>query len=387
MQLVLIGVGQAGGKIVDALLQRESADKTPFIREAVAINTAEQDLRGLDHVPEANRHLVGQSRVGGHGVGGDNELAAEIAQDERSELVRAIDVPATNVDAFLVVAGLGGGTGSGMSPVLVNELQRIHTEPIYGLGILPSEDEGGLYSLNAARSLRTLRREADNVVLIDNDAWRSSGESLGDAYESINREIARRLAVLFSAGELSQSDTVGESVLDASEIINTLRGGGVSALGYGSGKIDTDDSSGRLSGLLGSSTPSVDETTAVNLTMSTIRKAVRSQLSVPCDVASTGRALVLVSGPPAWLSRKGIERGRQWVEETTQCLEVRGGDYPLPESDHVAAVVLLSDVKESERLDQLEAVAADAQGEQETHENDGEVSGESLSDDKLDGLF
>lgn len=385
MKLVLIGVGQAGGKLVDALCQREAVDGASFVKRAVAINTAKQDLQGLENVPETDRYLVGRSRVNGHGVGGDNELAAEIAQAERAELLETVDVPTADVDAFLVVAGLGGGTGSGISPVLVKELQRVHTEPVCGLGILPSEDEGGLYALNAVRSLKTLRREADNVLLIDNDAWRTSGESLGDAYAAINEAIAQRLSVLLSAGEFDQSDDIAESVLDASEIISTLQGGGVTAIGYASGPIQSPDSE-QSSGLLGGNDSTVDETTAVNLITSTIRQATLSNLSVPCDPTSTGRALVLVSGPPEWLSRKGVERGRQWVEETTNCLEVRAGDYPLPDSEHVAAIVLLSKFTASDRLDRLEATASEAQQTQREREAS-QDNVESLTDDSLDNLF
>jgi len=71
------------------------------------------------------------------------------------------------IDAFLVVAGLGGGTGSGGAPVIARHLKRIHTEPVYGLGILPGSDEGGIYTLNAARSLKTFVDEVDNLMLFD----------------------------------------------------------------------------------------------------------------------------------------------------------------------------------------------------------------------------
>ncbi|WP_435101863.1 tubulin/FtsZ family protein [Halarchaeum sp. P4] len=384
MQLVLIGVGQAGGKLTDALLQRDAAGESSFVRDAVAINTARDDLRGLERVPEDNRYLVGQSRVSGHGVGGDNELAADIAREERAELVNAVDVATSEVDAVLVVAGLGGGTGSGIAPVLLEELQQLYTEPVYALGILPSDGEGGLYELNAARSLRTVRREADNTLLVDNGVWRASADSLDDAYATINEEVATRLGVLFGAGEHDADAQVAESVLDASEIINTLDGGGVSAIGHTASPIERDDDvGGRLGGLLGSQS-SVDDTTAVNQITSAIRSATYSQLSLPCDLTTVGRALVLVSGPPEWLSRKGIERGRQWVEETTQCREVRGGDNPVPGADHVAATVLFANVRESERLDALTETATEAQRRQQDERTD---DPDLMDDDRLDSLF
>ena len=130
--------------------------------------------------------------------------------------------------------------------MLVRHLQRIYTEPVYGLGVLPASDEGGLYSLNAARSVQTYVRETDNLLLVDNDAWRKTGESVSGGYGAINREVAQRFGVLFSAGEYDAGANVGQSVVDSSEIINTLAGGGVSTVGYASETIDLDSGGGGL---------------------------------------------------------------------------------------------------------------------------------------------
>src|SRR6056297_3264138 len=233
MKLAMIGFGQAGGKIVDKFLEYDRNNNSNIVRAAVAVNSAKADLMGLEHIPQDQRVLIGQSRVKGHGVGADNELGAEIAEEDIDEVQGAIDsIPVHEVDAFLVVAGLGGGTGSGGAPVLAKHLKRIYTEPVYGLGILPGSDEGGIYTLNAARSFQTLVNEVDNLLVFDNDAWRKSGESMEGGYDAINDEIVRRFGILFGAGEVGAGDNVAESVVDSSEIINTLSGGGVSTVGY-----------------------------------------------------------------------------------------------------------------------------------------------------------
>ncbi|MEF8882706.1 MAG: cell division protein, partial [Halapricum sp.] len=164
MKIAMIGFGQAGGKIVDKFLEYDDRTDSGIVRSAVAVNTAKADLLGLERVPEENRVLIGQTRVKGHGVGADNELGAEIAEEDIDEVQSVIDnIPVHEIDAFLIIAGLGGGTGSGGSPVLAKHLKRIYTEPVYGLGILPSSDEGGIYTLNAARSFQTFVREVDNL--------------------------------------------------------------------------------------------------------------------------------------------------------------------------------------------------------------------------------
>ena len=87
--------------------------------------------------------LIGQSRVKGHGVGADNELGAEIAEEDIDEMQGTIDnIPVHEIDAYLIVAALGGGTGSGGASVIAKHLKRIYTEPVYGLGVLPAANEG-----------------------------------------------------------------------------------------------------------------------------------------------------------------------------------------------------------------------------------------------------
>lgn len=248
MKLAMIGFGQAGGKIVDKFLEYDQVTDSGIVQSAIAVNTAEADLLGLEYIPPESQVLIGQARVKGHGVGADNELGAEIAEEDIDEIQNAVDnVPVHEIDAFLIIAGLGGGTGSGGSPVLAKHLKRIYTEPVYGLGILPGSDEGGIYTLNAARSFKTFVNEVDNLLVFDNDAWRKTGESVQSGYEQINEEIVRRFGVLFGAGEVSSREEVAESVVDSSEVINTLESGGVSTVGYDAEEVREYGSGGLLS--------------------------------------------------------------------------------------------------------------------------------------------
>jgi len=389
MKLAMIGFGQAGGKIVDKFLEYDDRTGSGIVRSAVAVNTAKADLMGLERIPQENRVLIGQSRVKGHGVGADNELGAEIAEEDIDEVQSAIDaIPVHEVDAFLIVAGMGGGTGSGGAPVLAKHLKRIYTEPVYGLGILPGSDEGGIYTLNAARSFQTFVREVDNLMVFDNDSWRQSGESVESGYAEINDEIVRRFGILFGAGEINQGDEVAESVVDSSEIINTLSGGGVSTIGYAREEVDKSgsDDGGLLSRFTGGEETQVDTAHTTNRITSLVRKAALGRLTLPCEVDGTERALLVLSGPPQHLNRKGIERGRKWLEEQTGSMEVRGGDYPVPESNFVASVILLSGVSNVPRIKELQQVAIEAQDNIEDIRSESEENLESLVEDDEDEL-
>ena len=365
MRIFFIGFGQAGGKIVDMFLEQDRKLGRNSFR-GIAVNTARTDLMGLKHIDMKDRILIGQTVVKGHGVGTDNAMGAKVTFDEIDSIISAIDKRGTHdIDAFMIVAGLGGGTGSGGTPVLTRSLKKIYREPVYVLGILPAPEEGKLYSYNAARSLATLVKEADNTFIFDNSAWKNEGESIKSAFSRLNDEIVRRFGVLFRAGEVGSAG-IGEMVVDSSEIINTLRGGGITSVGYAITEVVTKKPKKTVGGIFDGIKGSLrkkDATEEVLLgedrtakVISLVRRAMLGRLTLPCDFSSTERALVLVAGPPDELDRKGIEKAKSWVEENIAGVEVRGGDYPV-NSNFVAAVVVLATVGNAPRIKELMEIA------------------------------
>jgi len=361
MRVFFIGFGQAGGKIVDMFIEQDKRMQTQNFR-GIAVNTARTDLMGLKNIELKDRLLIGQTVVKGHGVGTDNVTGARVTADEIDAIINAIDSRGTHdIDAFVIVAGLGGGTGSGGSPVLARHLKRIYREPVYAIGILPAPEEGRLYSYNAARSLSTLVNEADNTFIFDNSAWKNEGESVKDAYNRLNDEIVRRFGVLFRAGEVGRGG-VGEMVVDSSEVINTLRGGGISSVGYAiSEKISprTKQSQGLLSGLIRKKEKTEEVLTGEDKSakiIALVRRAMLGRLTLPCDYSTAERGLVLLAGPPEEMDRKGVEKSKSWVEENIAGVEVRGGDYPV-QSDYIAAVVVLATIGNAPRITELLEIA------------------------------
>lgn len=361
MRVFFIGFGQAGGKIVDMFIEQDKRMQSQNFR-GIAVNTARTDLMGLKNIELKDRLLIGQTVVKGHGVGTDNVTGARVTADEIDAIINAIDSRGTHdVDAFVIIAGLGGGTGSGGSPVLARHLKRIYREPVYAIGILPAPEEGRLYSYNAARSLSTLVNEADNTFIFDNSAWKNEGESVKDAYNRLNDEIVRRFGVLFRAGEVGKAG-VGEMVVDSSEVINTLRGGGISTVGYAiSEKVSprTKQNQGFLSGLVRKKEKTEEVLTGEDKSakiIALVRRAMLGRLTLPCDYSTAERGLVLLAGPPDEMDRKGVEKSKSWVEENISGVEVRGGDYPV-QSDYVAAVVVLATIGNAPRITELLEIA------------------------------
>ena len=108
---------------------------------------------------------------------------------------------------------------------------------------------------------------------------------------------------------------VGEMVVDSSEIINTLRGGGISSVGYAisealpkGGRLASKSGGGLLGGLLGKKEkrqePHIDITSSEDKSakiIGLVRRAMLGRLTLPCDYSTAERALVLVAGPPTEL--------------------------------------------------------------------------------------
>ncbi|MFB6105304.1 MAG: cell division protein, partial [Halobacteriaceae archaeon] len=236
----------------------------------------------------------------------------------------------------------------------------------------------------------TFVREVDNLLVFDNDAWRQAGESVEGGYDEINEEIVTRFGVLFGAGEIEQGGEVAESVVDSSEIINTLAGGGVTTIGYASETVSQETSGGLLSKFTSGGPEPQDAAATTNRITSLVRKAALGRLTLPCEIDGAERALLVSAGPPAFLNRKGIERGRKWLEEQTGSMEVRGGDYPIPSSEKVASVVMLSGVHEVPRIKELQQVAIEAQDNIEEIRAESEENLQELvedDEDELESLF
>ncbi len=350
MKIMVIGLGQAGGKIADLLLEDDRKSHAPHTFETLVVNTATSDLMGLKYIPQEDRILIGEASVKGHGVGADNKRGAEIAKDE-IEIIgnRVSKSGVADFDAFMVIAGMGGGTGSGAISVVTKHLKDVYDEPVYALGILPAENEGDIYTLNAARSLKALLTNSDAVILVDNGAFLRAGESVKAAYDRINKEVVKRLGIIARAGEVRSKKDVGEMVVDSSEIINTMRNGGICTIGYASEMIK-GRKQGFFSKLFGMFRKKEYDIGRSSRILSVAKRAVKGRLLLPCDYKSANKALFVIAGPPMELDRKGIEKARQWIESSISGSEVRGGDYPLPRSNYVGCVVLLSGISVCPRV-------------------------------------
>jgi cell division GTPase FtsZ len=363
MKLALIGVGGAGSRLTDVIRSVEAAgDRQLCYGNLLTVDISRTVSDDFDHIPQEQHVTIGDTHPEvDDGVSGDQDLAVEIARTDFPEIHRALDsITMRKLDGVLVALGLGGGTGSGAGAVLVERVQEMYDKPVYVLGVLPAANQGGQMARNAARGLRSIVPAADSTLLFDNDRWIDTDtETDEERYRRPNRELASRIITLF-AREDSDPEAIGANTLDSSDIIRTLSPGGVASIGYAATELE--DGGGLLSWLLSVLPGSrgddeSDERTAAGKIQSLVQQSLNSQLTLPCEVSSAERVLVVLSGPPEELSRRGFESARQRLEEATETVEVLAGDDPRTGSSTVEAVVLLSNVTEVPRIDAMQQQA------------------------------
>jgi cell division GTPase FtsZ len=366
MKFALVGVGAAGGRIVDRLGREESdSDRSFSYGNYLVFDTDKSAFEEYDQVPLDRHVLIADTHpdIRGEGVDGDVDLGAHAANDDIDEIHREFDKLAIHeVDVIVVVAGLGGGTGGGAGAVLIENLQAISDNPIYAIGVLPHAEEDDQLAINAARSLQSFVRLADNVFLFDNDAWVEDVESIDEQYDSLNDVLATRFVSLLAAGELDSTD-IAENRIDSSDLVRTLEPGGISTIGHASTTVGNGDGFLHwLRSLLGNGESESPPTDAVKIKQ-LIRDAATSRLTLPCELTSAERALVVLSGPSEICSRKGFESGRYWLEQETDTVEVLAGDEPRPSASKISATVLLTNVTDVPRIDALQRQALEARSQ------------------------
>lgn len=177
----VIGVGGAGGNMIDALAGSSEISGI----ELISANT---DKAALDSGKIANRIQMGTELTRGRGAGADPEIGRRATQETRETIKEALG----GAELVCILAGLGGGTGTGGAPIVADVARELGA---FSLGIvtLPFEQEGESRKRQAEKGLLELRAAADTVVVIHNQ-WLVALENsdklkLLEAFGIINREI------------------------------------------------------------------------------------------------------------------------------------------------------------------------------------------------------
>ena len=293
--------------------------------------------------------------------------------------IQAVDT--IEIDSILIFAGLGGSMVDA-APLIIPELRKSFIEPIFAAVTLPCGGEGKKRSAKAADDIERLKPLVDAVILFDNETWyRKIKDELAITDEKVakkeipkrlakkilsqplnrkeyihgllNTHIARQMGLILHAGEFSEAGVeVGEVVLDAGEVLNTLVGMGYVAIGYSAETLP-----GGYLNFLNRWRPASyfiqNSQNKASRIVSLAKKAIYEEVSIPCDLTSAEKALVLIAGPSQELSMRGFQTVRKWIDRSIAGLEMRSGDYPIQNTRYVGIIVMLSGMENIPRLDEL----------------------------------
>ncbi|TLZ51372.1 MAG: cell division protein FtsZ [Methanobacteriota archaeon] len=214
----VVGCGGAGTNTVHRL----SSSGVRGVR-TVAVNT---DKEHLWRVSCDQRVLLGDGAV--RGTGGRPEIGARLAAFHEKE-VRAA---ACGGDLTFVIAGLGGGTGTGLAPLVAN-WARIGGATVVGVATMPFRAE--VHRQEAARrGLEALRESCSSLIVLENDrlAARVPDLPVEQAFAVMDHMIGEVIRGL--------SDAVNERSLiqlDFPDLREIFREGGPSTILFGEGDV------------------------------------------------------------------------------------------------------------------------------------------------------
>jgi cell division protein FtsZ len=155
-EIKVIGVGGGGTNAVNRMIA-EGLRGVNFI----AINT---DGQALVHSRAPQKIRIGDKLTRGLGAGGDPVIGEKAAEETAEQLYNAL----VGTDMVFITAGMGGGTGTGASPVVARVAREAGALTI-GVATKPFTFEGPKRRSVAEEGLSKLKEQVDTLIVIPND--------------------------------------------------------------------------------------------------------------------------------------------------------------------------------------------------------------------------
>ncbi len=378
MRILTVGLGGAGCRITDQLHAHDL--KNPYhCINGIAVDNDAELLNSLQVVPPDQRIFFQPLDISHHG-----DLASHLPSDEILTKLQSMDDG--DIDALFLCMGLGGTLGGTASQLAVH-LKKSVSEPIFGLCTLPCRREGDERASIAADQLDGLLAVLDGVILFDNESWRGKEALMkfdeyplrpGDFagliqrravppppvsatdrfFSGMNELIARRITLLFRAGEYSEKEPLDlpQVVLDAGEILNTIEGMGLITIGYARDEVAEQGSLEFISRLRPGKPAVDDQHLKASRVVTLAKRAVFDEMSAPAELENARKALILITGPSHEMSMKGFMTVRKWIDRTIAGLEMRSGDYPVKGSRFLGIFIILAGMETLPRVEEIRAI-------------------------------
>ncbi len=216
-RILIVGCGGSGNNTLNRIthLGVEGAI-------TVAINT---DKQHLDHTRSLQKLLVGRHITRGLGAGGDPSTGRRCAEAGREMIKRIV----TGSDLVFIASGLGGGSGTGICPIVAEEAKAAGAL-VVGIVTTPFHVERRQRMSRALEGLESLRRVADAVLVLDNNRLLQYVPNLplDEAFSIMDQLVAEIVKGIVETITLPSLIN-----LDFSDIRSIMSNGGVTMMLYG----------------------------------------------------------------------------------------------------------------------------------------------------------
>lgn len=217
-KIKVVGVGGGGMNAVNRMINGGVKNV-----EFVVINT---DKQVLDVSPAEIKLQIGKNVTNGLGAGANPETGREAAIESKDEIRAALE----GADMVFVTCGMGGGTGTGASPIVAEIAQDLGALTV-GIVTKPFRFEGNRRMEQAIIGVDELKKHVDSLIVIPNDKLRDiidKSTSMPDAFREVDNVLHR--------GVQSISDLIAVSGLinlDFADVKAVMENRGNALIGIG----------------------------------------------------------------------------------------------------------------------------------------------------------
>ena len=156
VNIKVIGVGGGGNNVVNRMVKTGTKGV-----DFIAVNTDKQALA----VSSATYKIqIGEKLTNGQGAGSDPEVGRKSAEENRTQISKALE----DADMVFITAGMGGGTGTGAAPIVADIAKELGVLTV-GVVTKPFRFEGMRRMKQAEGGITELRNKVDSLVIIPNE--------------------------------------------------------------------------------------------------------------------------------------------------------------------------------------------------------------------------
>ena len=208
VNIKVVGVGGGGNNVVNRMVLSGTKGV-----DFVAVNT---DKQALDASNATFKLQIGEKLTHGKGAGAKPDVGRKAAEENRSQLSKALE----NTDMVFVTCGMGGGTGTGGSPIVADVARELGILTV-GVVTKPFAFEGKVRMRQAEEGIMELKNKVDALVIIPNERLKMATDqkiTLANAFE-IADDVLRQ--AVESISDLIQK--VGVINLDFADVTSVMK--------------------------------------------------------------------------------------------------------------------------------------------------------------------